>query len=102
MKDEGANPTGSFKARGISCAVTMCKEFGIGTVATATAGNAGGALAAYSAAAGIKAVVFMPKDTPQVLCRDDDCLLWLTLGLLIWYYRETTSKASFVEPTSCS
>jgi threonine synthase len=64
LKDEGVNPTLTFKARGISCAISMCRELGITKVAIPTAGNAGGALAAYAAAAGIKAYVFMPKDVP--------------------------------------
>ncbi|MBC7927162.1 MAG: threonine synthase [Bryobacteraceae bacterium] len=65
IKDEGLNPTGSFKARGLSCAVTMCKELGIRKVAIPSAGNAGGALATYAAAAGIEAHVFMPQDVPH-------------------------------------
>lgn len=68
LKDEGANPTGSFKARGISCAISMCVELGISRVAIPTAGNAGGALAAYAAAAGIDAHVFMPRDAPSANC----------------------------------
>jgi len=65
LKDEGANPTGTFKARGLSCAISMCRELGIRKVAIPTAGNAGGALAAYCAAAGIEAHVFMPRDVPR-------------------------------------
>jgi threonine synthase len=65
VKDEGINPTGSFKARGLSCAISMCVELGIRKVAIASAGNAGSALAAYAAAAGIEAHVFMPRDVPQ-------------------------------------
>jgi threonine synthase len=65
LKDEGVNPTGSFKARGLSCAISMCRELGIRKVAIPTAGNAGGALAAYAAATGIDAYVFMPRDVPQ-------------------------------------
>jgi len=65
LKDEGANPTDSFKARGVSCAISMCKELGIGKVAMPSAGNAAGALAAYAAAAGIEAHIFMPRDVPQ-------------------------------------
>src|SRR5262245_31642975 len=64
LKDEGVNPTGSFKARGLSCAISMCRELGIQKVAIPTAGNAGGAVAAYAAAAGIEAHVFMPRDVP--------------------------------------
>ncbi len=65
-KDESGNPTGSFKARGISAAVSKAKELGIETIAIPTAGNAGGALAAYAARAGIKAIVYMPKLTPKI------------------------------------
>ncbi len=64
LKDEGVNPTGSFKARGLSCAVSMCRELGVTKVAIPTAGNAGGALAAYAAAADIGAHIFMPRDVP--------------------------------------
>ena len=65
VKDEGLNPTGSFKARGLSCAVSMCVELGIQKVAIPSAGNAASALAAYAAAAGIEAHIFMPRDVPQ-------------------------------------
>jgi threonine synthase len=64
VKDEGLNPTGSFKARGMTAAVTRAKQLGARTLAAPTAGNAGGALAAYAAAAGLAAVVVMPSDTP--------------------------------------
>ena len=65
IKDEGLNPTGSFKARGLSAAVTMARHYGIKKVAIPSAGNAGGAMAAYAAAAGLEAHIFMPKDVPQ-------------------------------------
>ena len=64
VKDEGLNPTGSFKARGMTAAVTRAKQLGAKTLAAPTAGNAGGALAAYAAAAGLAAVIVMPSDTP--------------------------------------
>jgi threonine synthase len=64
IKDEGLNPTGSFKARGLSAAVTRARELGAKTLAIPTAGNAGGALAGYAAAAGIPCVIVMPADTP--------------------------------------
>jgi threonine synthase len=64
VKDEGLNPTGSFKARGMSTAVTRAKQLGAKTLAAPTAGNAGGALAAYAAAAGLESVIVMPADTP--------------------------------------
>ena len=65
IKDEGLNPTGSFKARGMSAAVTMARHYGMKKLAAPSAGNAGGALAAYAAAAGIEAYIFMPKDVPM-------------------------------------
>lgn len=65
VKDEGLNPTGSFKARGLSCAVSMCVELGAPKVAIPSAGNAAGAMAAYAAAAGLEAHIFMPRDVPQ-------------------------------------
>ncbi|HUS19374.1 MAG TPA: threonine synthase, partial [Terriglobales bacterium] len=65
IKDEGLNPTGSFKARGLGMAVTMAKHFGLKKLAIPSAGNAAGALAAYSAAAGIEAFIFMPQDVPR-------------------------------------
>lgn len=64
IKDEGLNPTGSFKARGLSAAVTMCKAYGLQKIAVPSAGNAASALAAYAAAAGIEAHIFMPQDVP--------------------------------------
>src|SRR5882757_2340906 len=65
IKDEGLNPTGSFKARGLSAAVTMARHFGLKKLAIPSAGNAAGALAAYAAAASIEAHIFMPKDVPM-------------------------------------
>jgi threonine synthase len=64
VKDESSNPTGSFKARGLSAAISKAKELGVKKVIIPTAGNAGGAMAAYAARAGLKAHIFMPKDTP--------------------------------------
>lgn len=64
LKEEGANPTGSFKARGLALAVTMAHHYGLHKLAVPSAGNAAGALAAYAAAAGIEANIFMPKDVP--------------------------------------
>jgi len=64
VKDEGLNPTGSFKARGMTAAVTRAKQLGARALAAPTAGNAGGALAAYAAAAGLPAFIVMPADTP--------------------------------------
>ena len=66
VKEEGCNPTGSFKARGLCVAVSKAHELGVREVAVPTAGNAGGALAAYAARAGMIAHIFMPRDTPVV------------------------------------
>ncbi|OQP63001.1 threonine synthase [Niastella populi] len=74
LKDESKNPTGSFKARGLSAAVSKAKEFGVETCIIPTAGNAGGALAGYCAKAGLKAIVVMPRHTPQVF--KDECELY--------------------------
>ncbi len=65
IKDEGLNPTGSFKARGLSACVTMARHYGLKKLAIPSAGNAAGALAAYAAAAGFEAHIFMPKDVPM-------------------------------------
>src|SRR6185437_10843627 len=65
IKDEGANPTGSFKARGLCMAVTMARHYGLKKLAIPSAGNAAGALAAYAAAAALEAHIFMPKDVPM-------------------------------------
>lgn len=64
VKDESSNPTGSFKARGLAAAISKAKELGVEKVIIPTAGNAGGAMAAYAARAGLRAHIFMPKDTP--------------------------------------
>jgi len=64
IKDEGLNPTGTFKARGLSVAVTMAKKYGLKKLAIPSAGNAAGALAAYAAAASLESYIFMPKDVP--------------------------------------
>jgi len=85
IKDEAANPTGSFKARGLAAAVSAAKARGAKKLAIPTAGNAGGAMAAYAAAAGLEAFVFMPRDTPmafQVECRAFGAHLELVDGLI--------------------
>jgi threonine synthase len=64
LKEEAANPTGTFKARGLSMAVTMARHYGLSKLAVPSAGNAAGALAAYAATAGIPAYIFMPRDVP--------------------------------------
>jgi threonine synthase len=70
VKEEGLNPTGSFKARGISAAVSRARELGVRALAIPTAGNAGSALAAYGARAGMRVDVFMPSDTPDLFKKE--------------------------------
>jgi threonine synthase len=85
IKDEGLNPTGSFKARGLCAAVTMAKAYGLRKLATPSAGNAASALAAYCAAAGIEAFIFMPKDVPQanlIECQSYGAHVTLVDGLI--------------------
>jgi len=85
MKDESKNPAGSFKARGMSAAVSKMKEFGIDRCIIPTAGNAGGALAAYCAKANIQCTVVMPEDAPEVFkkqCKHYDAELILVHGLI--------------------
>jgi threonine synthase len=85
IKDESQLPTGSFKSRGLAMAVTMAHKFGIKQVAIPTAGNAGGALAAYAARAGMEAIVFMPADTSRINqeeCQLYDAKLFLVDGLI--------------------
>jgi threonine synthase len=85
IKDEGMNPTGSFKARGMSAAVTMAKAYGLKKLAAPSAGNAASALAAYTAAAGIEAHIFMPKDVPlanRVECESFGAHVTLVDGLI--------------------
>jgi len=85
IKDESLNPTQSFKARGMSVAVSMARYLGATRLAVPSAGNAGGALAAYAARAGLEAHVFMPRDTPRaniVECRELDAHVTLIDGLI--------------------
>ena len=85
VKDESLNPTQSFKARGMSVAVSMAKELGLKKLAAPSAGNAGGALAAYCALAGIEAHIFMPRDTPPANiteCRELAAHVTLIDGLI--------------------
>nr|MBC7611699.1 threonine synthase [Pseudopedobacter sp.] len=93
MKDESFNPTGSFKARGISMAVSKAKELGITKCIVPTAGNAGGALAAYCAKAGIKCTVVMPSLTPAVF--KQECELYgADLVLVDGLINDCAKKAS--------
>lgn len=85
IKDEAQNPTGSFKDRGLSLAISRAKELGVKKAAIPSAGNAGGSLAAYAALAGIEAHVFMPRDTPianQIEVRQYGAELRLVDGLI--------------------
>ncbi|MDE2889548.1 MAG: threonine synthase [Gemmatimonadota bacterium] len=85
VKDEGVNPTGSFKARGLSAAISRAAELGADAVAIPSAGNAGGATAAYAARAGMEAYIFMPNDAPaanMVECRRLGARLTLVDGLI--------------------
>ena len=85
IKDEAQNPTQSFKARGMAVAVSMAKYLGATKLAVPTAGNAGGALAAYAARAGLEAHIFMPRDTPRanvVECRELGANVVLIDGLI--------------------
>jgi threonine synthase len=85
IKDESLNPTQSFKARGMSMAVSMAKHLGATKLAVPSAGNAGGALAAYAARAGVEAHIFMPRDTPRaniVECQELGAHVTLIDGLI--------------------
>ena len=85
IKDESQNPTQSFKARGMSAAVSMAKELGAKKLAVPSAGNAAGALAAYAARAGLECFIFMPRDTPRanvVECEQTGAHVTLMDGLI--------------------
>lgn len=85
IKDEGQNPTQSFKARGMAAAVSMAKQMGVTKLAVPSAGNAAGAMAAYAARAGIEAFIFMPSDTPRanvVECEQVGANVTLVDGLI--------------------
>ena len=85
VKDEGRNPTGSFKARGLGAAVSRARELGVTTIALPSAGNAAAAASAYAARGGMQAVVFMPQDAPPVFkaeCRALGAKVYLVNGLI--------------------
>ena len=85
LKDESANPTGSFKARGMAVAVAMARELGVRRLAVPSAGNAAGALAAYAARAGLPAIIFLPRDAPEanrIECRLSGAEVVLVDGLV--------------------
>ena len=96
IKDESRNPTATFKARGMSVAVSMAKQFGVKAVAVPSAGNAAGALAAYAARAGLEAHLFMPKDTPManiLECSATGARVTLVDGLITDCAREVAKRA---------
>ena len=85
IKDEGQNPTQSFKARGMTAAISMAKELGVTKLAVPSAGNAAGAMAAYAAKAGMEAYIFMPSDTPKaniIECEQTGANVTLVDGLI--------------------
>jgi threonine synthase len=88
VKDEGIIPTGSFKARGLSAAISKAKELGIKRVALPSAGNAAGAMAAYGARAGLEVYVFMPEDAPKVNAVESD-----VVGAKVVYVKGLISDA---------
>jgi threonine synthase len=97
IKEEGLNPTGSFKARGMAVAVARARELGVREVVVPTAGNAGGALAAYAARAGLRAHVFMPADAPaanQVEARITGAEVRLVPGLISDAGRQAAGEAA--------
>jgi len=96
IKDESRNPTGTFKARGLSAAISKARELGISKFIIPTAGNAGGALAAYSARAGTQACIIMPSDTPPANlaeCHIADAQVILVDGLISDATRLASQKA---------
>ncbi len=97
IKDDGVNPTGSFKARGLSCAISMAVELGVRKVAIPSAGNAAGALAAYAAAAGLEAHIFLPRDVPQanyIECKASGARVTLVDGLISDCARIVSERAA--------
>ena len=95
VKDESANPTGSFKARGLCAAVSMARQLGVTKLAIPSAGNAAGALAAYAAHAGLRSYVFMPEDTPKSNVREAEVFgaeVHLVAGLITECGRVVTER----------
>lgn len=97
LKDEGQNPTGSFKARGLSMAISKAKEFGVEGCIVPTAGNAGVAMAAYCARAGMKAVVVMPRHTPEAF--KEECYWYGAEVILVdGLINDCAAKAAALNP----
>ena len=97
VKDESGNPTGSFKARGMSVAVSMARALGAKALAVPSAGNAGAALAAYAAAAGLPADVYLPADTPRGISRQVEAFggrVHLVKGLITDAAKEVQARAA--------
>jgi threonine synthase len=97
LKDDGVNPTGSFKARGLACAVSKALELGVTKLALPSAGNAASALAAYAAAAGLESHIFMPTDVPQsnyIECRAFGADVTLVDGLIGDCARAMSSRSA--------
>jgi len=95
IKDEGLNPTGSFKARGITVAVSVAKSLGLNKLAMPSAGNAGSALAAYAARGGLEAHIFMPQDVPlanRIECQAYGAKVTLVNGLISDCARVVTER----------
>jgi threonine synthase len=96
IKDEGGNPTGSFKARGMAAAVSKARELGVSRFAVPSAGNAGAALAAYAARAGAEADVYLPADTPAGIARECEAFgasVHLVKGLITDAAKEVQARA---------
>ncbi len=96
IKDEGYNPTGTFKSRGASCGISMAAHLGAETVAMPTAGNAGGAWSAYAARAGLDCVIAMPEDAPEITMKE--CALY---GAETYLVRGLISDAGRIIGTAC-
>jgi threonine synthase len=96
VKDEAANPTGTFKARGMAVAVSKAKELGLARLAVPSAGNAGSALAAYAAKAGIEALVVAPKDTPLSILQET-----VLFGARLFLVDGTIAQAGDIVKAAC-
>ena len=104
IKDESQNPTQSFKARGMAVAVSMAKYLGATKLAVPSAGNAGGALAAYAARAGLEAHIFMPRDTPRaniIECRELGAHVTLIDGLITDCGAEIAKRKELKAGSTC-
>ncbi len=96
VKEEAANPTGTFKARGMAVAVSMARELGLTRLAVPSAGNAGSALAAYAAKAGLEALVVSPKDTPLSIVQET-----VLFGARLFFVDGTIARAADIVRAVC-